>query len=105
MFLDPPMALLVRYLHLAYEVCRCLKSIPTRMQLKDDVSHAMPGQGLLEFIWTEGCLGRSSKPGTALAILVLLYKENLASLTLQQVQILGLFLCMVCLTDLLTYPY
>ena len=26
-------------------------------------------QGLLEFIWTEGCLGRSSNPGPALAIL------------------------------------
>ena len=28
-------------------------------------------QGLLEFIWTEGCSGRSSNQGPALAILVL----------------------------------
>ena len=27
------------------------------------------GQGLLEFIWTEGWLGQSSNPGPALAIL------------------------------------
>ena len=32
------------------------------------------------------------------------YKLNLASLTLQQVQILGLF-CMGCLIDLLTNPH
>ena len=28
-------------------------------------------QGLLEFIWTEGCSGQSSNPGPALTILVL----------------------------------
>jgi hypothetical protein len=28
-------------------------------------------QGLLEFIWTEGCSGQSSNPGPAMAILVL----------------------------------
>jgi len=50
-------------------------------------------QGLLEFIWTEGCSGQSSNPGPALAIFV----------TLQQVQILGLFLCMVRLIDLLVF--
>ena len=44
-------------------------------------------QGLLEFNWTEGY---SSNPGLALAIVV---------------QILGLFLCMVCLIGLLTYPF
>ena len=33
--------------------------------------YAMVSQGLLEFIWTAGYLGRSSNPGLALAIFVL----------------------------------
>ena len=49
----------------------------------------------LEFIWTERYSGLSSKTGPALANLLIL----------QQVQILGLFLCMVSLIDLLTNPY
>ena len=49
-------------------------------------------QGLLEFTSMEGCSGRSSNPGLAwIHILVLWYKINLASLTLKQVQISGLF--------------
>ena len=43
--------------------------------------------------------------GLALAISVLWYKWILAALTLHPVQILGIFLCMVFLIDLLTYPY
>ena len=48
-------------------------------------------QGLLEFIWTGGCSGWTSYPGPALAILPLWYKWFLSLLTLQQMQILGLF--------------
>jgi hypothetical protein len=33
-------------------------------------------QGLLEFIWMEGCSGQSSNPGLALVILVLTTGEN-----------------------------
>ena len=36
--------------------------------------HCLMIQGLLQSIWTEGCSGRSSNPGPALAILVLWYK-------------------------------
>ena len=49
-------------------------------------------QGLLEFISTGGCSGRSSYPGPALTILLMWQKQTLVSLTLQQVQILGPFL-------------
>ena len=42
-------------------------------------------QGLLEFIWTQVYSGNSAYQGLALAIL-------------------GLFLCMIFLIDLLTYP-
>ena len=46
-------------------------------------------QGVLEFIWMEGCSDWSLNP--ALAISVLWYKWNLGLLTQQQKQILGIF--------------
>ena len=38
---------------------------------KEQLRAYCPNQEQLEFIWTEGCSGRSSNPGLALAILVL----------------------------------
>ena len=77
--------------------------------LKANVSHENPvlrqGLGMDHCFWTEVSVCHSSLCGLALAISVLWYKYILASLTLQPVQILGIFLCMEVLIDLLTYPY
>ena len=37
---------------------------------------AMIHQGLLKLVWTEGCLGQSSNPGLALAILKVRLNQN-----------------------------
>ena len=69
------------------------------------LSFCVSSQGPLEFIWTEGCFGRSSNPGPALAILLLWYKGAFTNYVYKFCQLLTTYLPLFTLVDIWTTTY